>query len=101
MTNLKVTTDLIENLGGKFSEIIKKWLTKEQVVEVVDKNSTPEYKECCATHEYCDPNQAMIDAFNLVVGRDIDPHSDSDTLLINEAWDLARVNDFRFIKIWK
>ena len=85
-------------LANKFSSILREWLTAEELQEINDKNA--EYKANgephCATHEYCDPNQAMINAFEHF-GIDIDFDNEEHINLINDAWKLANDNKFQEI----
>ncbi len=81
-------------LAKEFSAILRSWLTPEQLTEINQKNETAAYTNADATHDYCDPNQAMIDAFEKVFGKEIDFQSDEDSEIINAAWALARKNKF-------
>lgn len=91
-------------LACAFCSILNQWLTPEQLTEINRLNSTPEYQDgSCASHNFCDPNQAMIDACVKVWGRepefgDIDPE-DKDTDAINEAWSIARKAEFNPSKV--
>lgn len=40
----------------------------------------------CASHDVCDANETMDDAFVAVLGRDIDAASMSDSRLVDAAW---------------
>lgn len=80
-------------LTNRFSALIREWLTAEELAYVVATNAVnPHY---CATHDYCDPNEAMIQAFVEVMGRDLDPIADEDA--INAAWSAARAAEFQDI----
>lgn len=88
--------DSVTQLAKAFSAILKTWLTAEQMQQVVGKNwrYQEESLSFCASHEFCDANQAMLDAMedlgygdwplSLMVTGD----------LIDRAWDLAKANDF-------
>ena len=93
-------------IANKFSSTLREWLTTEELQEINDKNA--EYKANgephCATHEYCDPNQAMIDAcdsisitephLNMLYKNMFTEYND----LIDDAWKLAKDNKFQQIK---
>ena len=85
-------------IANKFSSILREWLTAEELQEINDKNA--DYRmgigTWCATHEYCDPNQAMINAFEHF-GIDIDFDNEEHINLINDAWKLANDNKFQEI----
>jgi len=92
---LKTAAKLAERLAAEFSTILHEWLNKDQVEDINRKNASPEYKDgCCATHDYCDPNEAMIQAFEKVIGRKINMQQQSDINLINIAWNVARAQEF-------
>lgn len=79
------------NLSSEFSRILREWLSPEELAEINLRNSTPEYSGCCASHDFCDPNQAMVDALE-VFGLDFHPkHCD----LVNEAWGIASRSGFQ------
>ena len=44
----------------------------------------------CHSHDYCDANQTMLDAFTSTLGREPDLESDADCALITAAWDQWR-----------
>ena len=79
-------------LAKQFTKVLNEWLTPEQLAEVRRLNATPEYARCCATHNYCDANQAMLDAFAETFGRD---YQSDDVDVINEAWDRAKAKEFK------
>ena len=85
-------------IANKFSSILREWLTTEELQEINDKNA--DYRmgigTWCATHEYCDPNQAMINAL-AHFGIDIDFDNEEHINLINDAWKLANDNKFQEI----
>ena len=79
-----------EQLSDVFCRILNEWLEQEQIREINRRNSLPEYSDCCASHDFCDPNQAMADALE-TFGLDFHPNLCG---LINEAWDRARDQQF-------
>lgn len=90
----------MKNLAIEFSKVLKHWLTAEQLFEITTLNQKPEYQNgSCASHNYCDPNQAMIDAFEALYKRQPDVQNINDVVLIEVAWDLARYHDFNPTKI--
>lgn len=85
----------MKNLAIEFSKVLNQWLTSEQLAEINRLNKTPEYQDgSCATHNYCDANQAMIDAFATLYNRQPDVQCDRDNSLIDGAWSLARYHNF-------
>lgn len=99
-----MNNDLVNKLAIAFSNILKSWLTEEEMKEVIRINSLPGMEKLCQSHEYCDANMAMNEAFMQVMGRSFVFYDDEkpetlkqneeDTDFFNAAWDLAKSNQF-------
>ncbi len=81
-------------IADAFCRILNDWLTSAQIAEVNRRNAMPKYEGCCATHDFCDPNQAMIDA-GALFGIQFDIRFNEDVDLINAAWELAKSRGYR------
>ena len=79
-------------LSTEFARIIRSWHTAEQLAAIDAENKA--HPEDCASHNYCDANEAMLEAFPNVMGREHDAASQSDTDAINTAWDAAKKRGF-------
>lgn len=81
----------IEKVSHSFSWYLRNWLTVDQLKEVNRKNETEEYiqNRYCASHEYCDPNEAMIQAME-GNGFKFDTQSEEQNKVIKEAWNLSK-----------
>lgn len=90
------TTPTADQLALEFVKIINQWLTPAQIAEVNRRNATAEYANACASHDYCDANQAMIDALE-VFGIEFSLELADD--VINAAWDIAKSCQFDASKI--
>lgn len=98
-------TAKIEKLAKAFSKVLYQWIPEDMPL-VIERNKTDEYKKSglCASHDFCDSNMAMDEAFTEVIGRGFIFYNDSkpeteeqnekDTATINAAWTLAKKNDF-------
>lgn len=75
-------------LARSFADILGDWLTPEQFAEMREKNRANICANICASHDYCDANEAMLDAFEYLAHREADLIDDAD--LINEAWNIAK-----------
>ncbi len=80
-------------LALQFVANLRRELTAEQFDEVLQGNVGISDK-CCASHDVCDANMPMADAFETVAGHEIDPSEDSDAsradvTLWNAAWETA------------
>ena len=79
---------LVNRVAASFRYLLKEVLTDDQLAEVRRRNATPEYAEhgCCASHDFCDANMVMLEAFERVMGHEPYLDSEADMRLINEAW---------------
>lgn len=48
-------------LARDFADALKKEIGADNMKEVIRRNATPEYVDCCASHDFCDANQVLID----------------------------------------
>lgn len=83
------------DLANEFSKVLHEWLGTEKIVEINLLNEG-EDKTCCHSHDFCDSNEAMAEAFIALYGRNISVRSQRDTDLVNNAWALAKNNKFRY-----
>ena len=91
-------------LAEVFSAILNDWLSPEEIAEINVRNDREESDSFCHTHDYCDSNMAMLEAFGKVTGRSYcfynsqEPGSFQqnvqDDLLWLEAWNMARKQKF-------
>lgn len=89
------TASLPANVAHEFSRVLHEQLGADTMREVVQRNALPEYARCCASHDFCDANVYMAEAFEQVTGRAPDPASDADAALWNEAWEIAKSEGFK------
>lgn len=81
---------LIDDLARDFSREIESWIGVGELQKVNELNNAPDADpQCCASHDFCDPNQAMI---NILERRNIDCLENIE--LCNAIWDTARRNNF-------
>jgi hypothetical protein len=92
MSDKKLPT--VKQLANEFSHVIREWLKPTQVAKVNEINRGNGYTDSiCATGNYCDSNMAMDKALsNLGVDQ---AAKDSVLELWNDAWSLAKKNEFR------
>jgi len=91
------TTEISKiDLACEFSRILCEWCTPDELTEIRRRNLTPEYSGgCCASHDFYDANQAMIDAIESLGGEyDVDSN-----LPIDAAWRIAKQAGFDVAKI--
>lgn len=85
----------IETLAATFSSVITDWLSAADIDAINTINARPGYvkSNLCASHEFCDANEAMLQACTAL---DYAPDiaNDDDTALLNAAWNIAKQCEF-------
>ena len=85
---------LPESLANSFVAKLRSWLTPEQWQEMRRRNAMPEYRDfgACASHDFCDSNEALIQALESLDYSEYLENltSDKSLALFNAAWDIAR-----------
>lgn len=94
--------ETVLELAFRFSAIIRAWLSPEELAAV---RIHPAHDQCCLTHDYCDPNQAMLYAWQgcfgrgdvpaFICGDETDPIVLRDEQTVNQAWRIAREKGFK------
>lgn len=79
----------IGDLAKDFSFILQKQLGKE-LLQAIVRNGRDPHSGACHTHDFCDANEYMAEAFEKVMGREVNLQSDYDTWLWGQAWGLAK-----------
>ncbi len=95
-----------ERIAGAFAAVLRDWLSADQWAEMQARNV--DYSDgVCASHDFCDANVAMAEAFETVTGREpsvgydtladgspVDPaaaiQADADCALWSAAWAIAK-----------
>lgn len=96
----------IEQLAREFSRQLRDSLLEHEMSQVISLNDSEEDKDCCHSHDFCDANMVMDEAFNTVFNRSCIFPSDveknpqladqeiADLDLWNKAWSMAKENKF-------
>lgn len=84
MTTKKLAIEFSRLLGIELGELIDDVIAENRV-----------YSKYCSSHDYCDANMIMAEAFENTYKRfpDIQPMSD-DMALMSQAWEMAKQNEF-------
>ncbi|HXU28315.1 MAG TPA: hypothetical protein VN698_13875, partial [Bacteroidia bacterium] len=61
----------IVELSKEFAKVLKSWLSRAQIAEVIATNAEDIKNDMCASHNFCDANMAMNEAFETVLEREI------------------------------
>lgn len=89
----KAIAILTPELGDAFAKVLQGWLTTVEWKEMRARNVANIGGLCCASHDFCDANMAMDEAFTKLMGRDLirdDGMSAPDLELVNAAWTYAK-----------
>lgn len=90
----------VQELAKEFCAVLKEWLKPEELAQIAEDNHR--YQQAagqaasgiCATHDYCDSNEAMAEAFGRL-GCFFDVQDEDQCRLFEEAWDIAKKADFK------
>jgi hypothetical protein len=82
----------IQKLALAFRWGLERELSCDQFAEMRRRNVLPEHQvNSCASHDFCDANLVMYDAFEAVFGREALVQENEDDLdLWNAAWNFAK-----------
>ena len=92
--NKRERAHLVHEMACKFSAILGDWLSRDESKRVIQLNRDELHDMVCHTHDFCDSNMAMLEAFQFVMGRDLDGDNESDCMLWNDAWNQAVAAEF-------
>lgn len=106
MTN-RPKTSQIHGLAIAFARVLRTWLTAEQMATVVETNRLRADGDLtCASHDFCDANMAMLEAYKKLFqefpafpsdvesGDATETDEANDTALMNAAWSQAKRLEF-------
>jgi len=101
-----LSDDMLEDmLSRHFSRLLKS-AVGSSIETIISRNREREYQGCCASHDFCDANEIMNDAFIKVFDRscilpsqveenpDLAKQEEIDRRLWNNAWSIAIKNNF-------
>jgi hypothetical protein len=76
-------------IATRFAEILKNWLDPADFAAMRERNVELSPQGVCASHDYCDANMAMLEAFQDVMLREYSFDNDEDHRAMRRAWDAA------------
>jgi len=84
----------MKELANEFSRILTKQLGTEIIGDInwLNETSPP---HICASHNFCDANEIMAEAFEKIVGVELNIQLEEHKTLWNQAWTLAKNNKFQ------
>lgn len=83
-------------LANRFAELLHEVIGGSLMKDVVERNKH-NAPHICASHDFCDANEVMSEAFAEIVGHtpELIPGQDTeDSALWNTAWGIAKCNHF-------
>lgn len=83
------TQDKVEPLAREFSAVLKDWLEPHEFERMVADTIARPMHLACYSHNYCDANMAMVEAWEKVFGQPTDIDSDEECKIWGEAWGMA------------
>ena len=95
MTVCAVKTNLLLlKIAKSFSALLERDFTNDIKKEIIQRN-IGNHSSCCATHDYCDANEYMLEAFTAWgFGHVFDVDDDSLFNYWNSVWETAKYNKF-------
>lgn len=84
-----------EQVAREFADVLKSWLTPDQMELVVARNRAEPNPNVCHSHDFVDANMAMSEVFEKH-GIDVCSAMETSTPIWNAAWQLAVKNEFWF-----
>lgn len=91
-------TTEVTALAREFSLRLRSELSEAEMAEVIERNGAENSNKHCHSHDYCDANEVMDDAFTHVTGEGIlegaSGMTTAKTELWGAAWDKAVGSDF-------
>ena len=81
-----MTNDTTARVATRFAALLLDDIGEAKMLEVKARNATESSPDVCHSHDFCDANMVMADAFQAETGRPIDIDSDADLKTWNDAW---------------
>jgi hypothetical protein len=80
-------------IAERFAEVLRNWLSAEEWEQMKVRNQFDSRYSggACASHDFCDANMAMQEAFESVMEHICDGDNEVDCVIWNTAWELARM----------
>lgn len=90
------TNTLIDRIAREFCNLLRSQLNTSEFNEMVWRHVNEGYvsSNACVSHEYCDANMVMAEAFEAVVGEIAKVVNEQHVALWSAAWDAAKANNF-------
>jgi hypothetical protein len=85
--------EAVSQVALQFAECLRECLDEDEMRHVVALNRSEKVKGVCHSHDFCDANEAMAEAFSMC-GRSPNMIDEATRLLWNAAWEKAKGAEF-------
>ncbi len=86
-----------KGLAAEFCNQLALQLSGPDLAEAVRRNTLAALCDVCHTHDFCDANMVMYDAWHAHLGEDMDLQNDAHIALWNNAWRIAKAAEFSLV----
>lgn len=93
-TTVTIDLELTMRLAREFGSVVQEWLKTADFREMNERNKMEENPSICHSHDFCDANMAMLEAWDRVVRTEYDMNTQTHDDLWNAAWTIAKAADF-------
>ena len=83
-----------QRIARSFSRRLLAYLGPSRMGKVRARNRRETDTQCCQSHDFCDANVFMDEAFRSVTGRAMKIQSDRDGAIWSAAWHCAKLTEF-------
>lgn len=83
-----------KELAAAFLIEMRKALPKKTLKEIDKRNKGEQNQLLCHSHDFCDPNQVMIDAWESLSSTAFSLRNTKHLVVVNRAWDLTKSEGF-------
>jgi hypothetical protein len=75
-----------KRIAVEFARLLRAEIGEENYERAVKINNAEAHSDLCASHDFCDANVVMAEAFRLATGYPLRTGNDYDTTLWNDSW---------------
>lgn len=78
-----------EALAERFVAILRDWMDADEWAEMCERNAAETQPGICHSHDFCDADMAMWEAWNELSPHTLEVQEENHTALWKQAWDIA------------
>jgi hypothetical protein len=84
---------IVDRIARDFVKLLRESLSRGQWIAMTHRNVANIGTGICASHDFCDANMPMADAFERHMGHTPEADSERDASFWNDAWQIAQRRD--------